>query len=85
MSVFEIAYPAQMRNHFGQSCVRSCDPNCGRNRDVDYHNRFSEANESQGRRQRLCGNESDRSLGRRGMSVSLARVGERVLAIRTLL
>ena len=30
----------------------------GRNGDVDYHNWFSEANESQGRRQRFCGNEA---------------------------
>jgi hypothetical protein len=43
----------------------------GRNRDADYYNRFSEANEPQERRQRLCGNESDRRVGGKGIVVSL--------------
>jgi hypothetical protein len=43
----------------------------GRNRNVDHHNRFSEADESQRRRQRFCCNEGDRSVRRKGIVVSL--------------
>jgi hypothetical protein len=43
----------------------------GWNRDADYYNGFSEANEPQERRQRLCGNESDRRVGGKGIVVSL--------------
>ena len=43
----------------------------GRNRDADYYNWFREANEPQERRQRLCGNESDRRVGGKGIVVSL--------------
>jgi len=36
-----------LRKSFLTSCVGNCHPNCGWNRNLDYHNRFGEANESQ--------------------------------------
>jgi len=48
---------------------RSYHPNRGRNRDFDYYNGFSGANESERRRQRFCRNEGDLSFCGEGIVV----------------
>ena len=47
----------------------SRDPNCSRNRDIDHHNWVREANESQRGRRRVCGNQGDRSVRRKGIAL----------------